>query len=245
MHEQTIVVIPTYNEKENITTLIESIKRMHPRIRIVVVDDDSPDKTGDVVHDLTKKYRDIRLISRTCKKGFASACLDAFATVLTDATIQYVITMDADFSHDPQDIKKLLEKMKEYDIVVGSRYVHGGSIENWSIWRRLLSKYGNIYAHFVMHIPIHDLTTGFVAYRHEILKHIIQRNIESHGYAFLMEIKYVAHMLGARITEVPIIFRERKSGESKLNIQIIREGIATPFRLRIKRGSPNKSSDVL
>lgn len=232
LHAKLAIVIPTYNEKENIRKLIFSLLQLFPASRIFVVDDNSPDGTTEVVRRLALEHEDVKLIWRERKQGLASAYLDAFARILPDDTIEYIATMDADFSHHPQDLLSLLLEAEEHDLVVGSRYVAGGRVSNWSILRRLLSRYANFYASWVTGVPIEDLTAGFVVYHRNILGRILQEFVKSEGYAYQIEMKYLAHRHGAKIKEVPINFRERTTGKSKLGSRVIFEGIVIPWYLR-------------
>lgn len=235
MQEKTAIIIPTYNEKENIETLINKIKKIYPGILVVVVDDNSPDGTAGSVRMLAKKYKKITLIRRWKKIGLASAYQHAFYEILKDENILFIATMDADLSHDPMDLIKLLAASAENSVIVGSRYVKGGRIENWTIKRRLLSKYGNLYARIITGIPVNDMTAGFVVYFHEILRSILKTDIKSEGYAFQIEMKYRAHRAEGLVKEVPITFRERENGVSKLSKKIILEGIITPLQLRFRK----------
>src|SRR3989344_3801315 len=235
MHDQIAVIIPTYNEKENIVSLLKSILEILPSGRIFVVDDSSPDGTAFEVQNLSYEDDRIRLIVRSQKEGLGSAYLDAFARIIPDDSIKYLITMDADFSHDPADLAKFLEHIEAYDLVIGSRYVPGGDVQNWNLSRRILSRVANIYAKTITDVPIADLTAGFVSYEREMLWRILTRFVKSDGYAFQIEMKYLAYQLGARIKEVPITFRERINGKSKLLHGGICEGISTPWQLRLFR----------
>ena len=229
------ITIPTYNEVENIQKLIPAIKQIHPTIRIFVIDDNSPDGTADVVRQLKQDFPGVDLFSRPCKQGLAAAYLDAFEKVLADPAVQCVVTMDGDLSHRPQDLGRLLAGLSTADLVVGSRYVRGGAIENWNLWRRALSRYGNVYARWVTGIPVRDLTGGFVIYRRHVLEKILHHRVMSRDYAFQIEMKYLAHQDGARIVEVPITFCDRGGGVSKLERGVVWEGILRPWHLRFKR----------
>ena len=232
---KTIIVIPTYNETENIAGVVARIEELYPGMRIFIVDDNSPDGTGAVANTLAQKYRGVSVLHRKEKTGIGPAYRDAFVRVCLEENVTYVITMDADFSHDPDDIEKFFTHAGAGDLVIGSRYVHGGRTEDWSLWRRCLSRWGNRYARVVTGTPIRDMTAGFVLYRRELLEQIMQRGITGNGYAFQIEMKYVAHTLGATMEEVPITFKERKQGVSKLERNIITEGIVIPLRLRFGR----------
>lgn len=236
MYEKSAVVIPTYNEKDCIETLLATVRTKYPALRIVVVDDNSPDGTGNMVDSLARRFGGITLISRPKKRGIASAYTAAFTEILKSRSIEYLLTMDADFSHNPDDIPRLLAALeKGNDLAIGSRYVKNGRTENWGLWRRVLSICGNLYARIIAGVPMKDLTTGFVAYRRRIIEHILAKGIRHQGYVCQVEMKFLAHKIGAKLAEVPIIFRERERGTSKMSGAIIAEGIAAPWRLRFRR----------
>ncbi|MBI4050478.1 MAG: polyprenol monophosphomannose synthase [Candidatus Doudnabacteria bacterium] len=232
MENKVAVVIPTYNERENIRALLVHLLKLYPGLRIFVVDDNSPDGTAELVQDIAKNYDSVRLIWRDQKLGLASAYLDAFARIIPDPELEYIVTMDADFSHHPGDLGELLRHALSHDVVVGSRYVGGGAVENWNFWRKFLSKWANMYAELITGVPVADLTAGFVVYRRDILGQILTRFEKSEGYAYQIEMKYLAHKLGAKIKEVPITFRERNSGKSKFTGTVIWEGVFIPWYLR-------------
>jgi dolichol-phosphate mannosyltransferase len=229
------ITIPTYNEVENIQKLIPVIQQTQPSVRIVVIDDNSPDGTADAVKRMQKDIPGLQLICRPNKLGLAAAYLDAFEKLLQDATIEAIISMDGDMSHRPQDLGNLMAAMSRADLVVGSRYVRGGAIENWNLWRRSLSRYGNVYARWVTAVPVRDLTSGFVLYRREVLKKILEQRVVSRDYAFQIEMKYLAYKNDARILEVPITFCDRGDGVSKLERGVVWEGILRPWNLRLSR----------
>lgn len=233
MDNQLAIVIPTYNERENITKLIPTLLGRVPGARIFVVDDNSPDGTAQAVQELARQNEAVRLIWRDQKQGLASAYLDAFARIIPDESIEYILTMDADFSHDPRELPKLLAELADHDLVIGSRYAPGGRVENWGLLRRFISKYANLYAGLVTGVPIRDLTAGFVIYSRLLLGRILVQNIRSDAYGYQIEMKYLAHRAGAKIKEVPITFREREKGRSKFGGRTIWEGIVIPWYLRI------------
>lgn len=225
------IITPTYNERNNIRTLIDRVFALHPDINILVVDDNSPDKTALVVKELQQKYPNLHLKERSGKLGLASAYLEAMQEILRDyPNVRTIITMDADLSHDPAVLSTMLKEIKNYDLVLGSRYIKGGGVRNWVLWRRILSRGGNLYARIVTLSSLHDLTTGFHAYRADLLKKYNLAKIEAAGFAFLIEMKVTAERLGAKIKEVPIIFPGRTDGQSKLSNHIIYEGLFTPWR---------------
>lgn len=235
MQDKLAIVIPTYNEKDNIRKLVVSLSDIFPQARILVVDDNSPDGTAEIVQELSFKNERVRLLWREQKQGLASAYLDAFARILPDESIHYVATMDADFSHNPADLPRLLVHAEKHGVVVGSRYIPGGNVENWSLTRKLMSRMANFYARSITGVPVADLTAGFVVYHRDILGRILRELVKSEGYAYQIEMKYLAHRLGSSIKEVPITFRERAFGESKLSKGVIWEGMHTPWRLRYFR----------
>lgn len=225
------IITPTYNERNNIRALVEQIFTLYPAIHVLVVDDNSPDGTAQVVKELQLKYPNLHLKQRSGKLGLASAYLESFKDVLQEYhNIRTIITMDADLSHDPAIVGTMLREIKTYDLVLGSRYVMGGGVRNWALWRRILSRLGNFYVRMVTISSIHDLTTGFHCYRAELLKRYDLDAIKATGFAFLIEMKITAEHLGARIKEVPIIFPGRTDGQSKLSNHIIYEGLVMPWR---------------
>lgn len=225
------IIIPTYNERNNIRVLVERIFALYPAIQVLVVDDNSPDGTGEVVKELQKKYPNLHLKERAGKLGLASAYLETFEEVLREhPNARAIITMDADLSHDPAVIATMLTEITHHDLVVGSRYVPGGGIENWELWRRLLSLGGNWYTRVVTFVPVHDLTAGFVCYRASLLRRYDFATITAAGYGYQMQMKITAYRIGANIQETPILFKQRVEGESKISNRIIYEGLVVPWR---------------
>ena len=202
----------------------------------MVIDDDSPDGTAGLVKSLMPQFPNLKILERQSKTGLGDAYKDAMSRVLADDEVRAIITMDADGSHDPEYLPIFLEKISQYDIVIGSRYVKGGGTESWEPWRRNLSRFGNLYARTLTGLPLNDLTAGFMCLRREFLKKLDLSKISSTGYSFLIELKYylvVAHR--AKFFEVPIIFRSRFGGESKISNQIIGEGVKTPLKFFWRR----------
>lgn len=231
-----IILIPTYNEKENIKVVIPEILNLYPEISVLVIDDNSPDETAKEVKNLMAKYPNVSLLERQNKTGLGDAYKEAIQKVINDKELRSVITMDADGSHDPKYIKDFLREIAEYDLVVGSRYIKGGGVENWEFWRRMLSKFGNLYVNILIGFKIKDLTAGFICARRELLEKIDFSKIDSSGYAYQIEFKYYCvNILKAKCKEVPIIFKRRREGESKISKQIIREGIITPWKVLSRR----------
>ncbi len=227
------IITPTYNERNNIVALVNAIFSRYPTINILVVDDNSPDGTADVVRDLQTKFPNLHLRERAGKLGLASAYLESFEYLLeTYPDIRSIITMDADLSHDPVVIAAMLEAIEHYDLVLGSRYVRGGSIQDWQLWRLLLSRGGNLYARCISGIPINDLTTGYQCFSAKLLRNERFKGIKANGFAFLMELKMFAYSLDAKILETPIVFKNRVDGVSKISNRIIYEGLIVPWLLR-------------
>lgn len=226
-----IVVIPTYNERKNIGALIKEIFSVVPEIHILVADDNSPDGTAVTVEELIKKYPNLSLLKRPVKNGLGRAYIEAFKKLLTNSETENIITMDADFSHNPKYLPEMLEATKEHDLVIGSRYVKGGGITHWEFWRRLLSRGGNFYVRMILGRKILDWSSGFNCIKVSILRNIDLNKIEFSGYAFLSSLKYFLVKAGVRTKEIPIIFEERRGGKSKISGNIIREGILAPWKL--------------
>jgi dolichol-phosphate mannosyltransferase len=232
---KNVIILPTYNEKENVGNLIPQIFAIVPDIFIVVADDSSPDGTAKVVTELREKYSHLSLISRPQKNGLGKAYIHAFNHVLSDPEVTNIIMMDSDFSHQPKYLPEMLEKSKHYDVVTGSRYIEGGGTEGWELWRRLLSFLGNFYCRTITGMPIKDCTAGFNVIRATLLKKVDFSKIDMSGYAFIMELKYNLYTLGGTFYEVPIIFLNRTGGESKMSSHIINEGVLAPWKMIWKK----------
>lgn len=218
----TYIVVPTFNEAENLPLLAEAIFRLAiDNLNVLVVDDNSPDGTGQIAESLKGKYPGkISVLHRQGKQGLGTAYIEGFRVCLSQGA-EAVIQMDADFSHSPARIEALLEGLGEYDMVLGSRYVAGGSLdEGWAAWRKGLSSFGNLYARLILGLPILDVTGGFRAWRRETLLGIPLERVKSQGYAFQVEMAYITHALGYAIREIPIYFAERERGDSKMSLSI-------------------------
>lgn len=228
------IIIPTYNEKENLQILIPKITNVFKQNnydgRVIIVDDASPDGTGDAARRLGKE-NNVVVISRPCKSGLGSAYILGFKQALLDSDI--IFEMDADNSHDPKDIPSLVEGLKTSDVAIGSRYVPGGAITGWGVYRKMVSKSGNLTAKIFLGMKTNDITTGYRAYKKEALESIDFSEIKSNGYAFQVEILYMASRKGFDILEVPITFRNREIGESKLSRKEIFWFFMTCLRLRM------------
>jgi len=219
---KTSIVIPTYNEKENLPLIIKSLFDLNiPDLNILVVDDNSPDGTGDIADKLKQQYPDrISVLHREGKKGLGTAYLEGFKHCLERGADQ-IVQMDADFSHNPEKVINLLEGLKEKDMVLGSRYVSGGSLDDrWAAWRKGLSSFGNFYARVILRMPIQDVTGGFRAWRRDTLLGIPIDRVKSQGYAFQVEMAYITHLSGFSISEIPIYFADRTRGDSKMSLSI-------------------------
>ena len=227
-----IVIIPTYNERENICDLIKEVFAFAPDAAVLVVDDSSPDGTADAVKELQKKFPRVRLLVRPRKEGLGLAYLDAFARVLAEGNARTIVMMDADFSHDPRYLPDLLRRANTCDMAIGSRYVHGGGIQGWELWRRVLSWAGNLYFRLITGIPVRAGTGGFNAVAAAALARIDLAGLKDFsGYAFIMALKYRLWKSGARLCEMPVLFINRKRGDSKISNHVIREGLLTPWKL--------------
>jgi dolichol-phosphate mannosyltransferase len=227
------IVLPTYDERDSIAPLLSELRaRLGPAARILVVDDDSPDGTAAIVREVAARDPAIELLSRPAKLGLASAYQTALRRVLDEGRDDCVVTMDADFSHHPRYVPALVAATASHDLVIGSRYVAGGGIDNWGARRRLLSLAGNGYARAVTGTPVRDLTAGFTCMRTDFLRTVPFERIEARGYAWLIALKTLFHRRGARIRELPIRFVERRFGRSKLSSNIVYEGLIEPWRIR-------------
>lgn len=231
-----IILLPTYNERENIKFIIPEIFRIVPDIHIIVIDDNSPDGTASEVGKLMFLYPKLSIIERKSKNGLGEAYKDAMSRVIKDKEVRSVITMDADGSHSPKYLPDLLKHIADYDLIIGSRYIEGGGVENWEMWRRNLSKFGNIYAKLLTGLKVDDLTAGFICVRRELLDKLDFDRISSSGYSFTIEIKYyLINNHQAKTIETPILFKTRREGESKISNQIISEGAIVPWKIFLKR----------
>ncbi len=233
--EKVVVVLPTYDEVDNVAHLVPIILKKGPKIKVLVVDDNSPDGTGEVVAKMADENDRIFLLSRPGKMGLGSAYVEGFKWVLAHSDAKYIFEMDADFSHNPDRIPDFIRKMKEgYDVVIGSRYLRGVSVVNWPIRRLMLSYLASRYARFVTGIPLNDQTSGYKCFRREVLEKLDLNKVASDGYAFQIEMNYLAYKQGYQLAETPIIFEERRAGASKISREIVREAMWMVWRLRLK-----------
>ncbi|HKH63606.1 MAG TPA: polyprenol monophosphomannose synthase [Flavitalea sp.] len=231
---EKIVIIPTYNEKENIADIIQAIFSLKENFHVLVIDDSSPDGTADIVRKLQSKYPvELYLEERKGKLGLGTAYIYGFKWAV-ERGFRYIFEMDADFSHNPKDLRRLYEacKIGGADVAIGSRYIKGGGTINWPKDRIFLSKGGSLYTRLITWMPVKDTTAGFVCYKKEVLETINLDQIKFLGYAFQIEMKFAAWKLGFKIKEVPIIFEDRKYGVSKMHKGIVKEGILGVLKLR-------------
>jgi dolichol-phosphate mannosyltransferase len=229
------VIVPTYNETDTIGPLLAELRAvLGPAARVLVVDDSSPDGTGARVREVMARDPAVELLTRPGKLGLASAYQTALRRVLDEGRDDCVVTMDADFSHDPRYVPALVAAAERHDLVIGSRYVAGGGVENWGVHRRVLSRYGNWYARRITGTPVRDLTTGLMCLRADFLRTVPFEALRSKGYAFLIALKTLCHRHGARIAELPIRFVERRQGASKMSADIVYEGLIEPWRIRFR-----------
>ena len=227
-----LVILPTYNEADNLPRIVPSILEQDPRIDVLVVDDDSPDGTGALADDLSQASDRVNVIHRSEKQGLGGAYIEGFRWGLA-RNYDLLFEMDADFSHRPDALPLFIEKARDFDIVLGSRYLDGRvTVINWPMSRLLISFFGSWYARFVTRLPVHDATGGFNCWRREVMESLDFSRIESNGYTFQIELKLRAWRKGFSLTEIPIIFEERESGECKMSKRIVREAIWKVWKLR-------------
>jgi dolichol-phosphate mannosyltransferase len=231
--DKTLVIIPTYNEIDNIEKMIRTLFEMYPAISLLIIEDGSPDGTAQVVKTLQTAFKNLHMIERKGKLGLGTAYITGFRWAL-ERSYEYVFEMDCDFSHDPKQIPDLLEAATTHDLVIGSRYVDGIRIINWPFRRLLLSYCASIYTRAITGIPVFDTTGGFKCFKRSALQSLNFERIISNGYSFQLELNYKIWVKGLKIKEVPIIFYERRDGQSKMGGGIILEAIFAVFRLRLK-----------
>ena len=228
----TIVISPTYNECKNVQSLIELILGKYPEFHLLIVDDSSPDGTANKVKELQADYPNLHLEERPTKDGLGTAYIYGFKWAI-EREYDRIVQMDADLSHDPNDVPRLVNLLDEHDLIVGSRYVEGVSVVNWPIRRLILSYSANLYSRVITGMPIKDSTGGFKAWRREVLEELDLNAVRSQGYSFQIEMNFRTWCKGFRIKEVPIIFVDRTIGESKMSKNIVYEAIFMVWRLRI------------
>ncbi len=232
--EKSLIIIPTYNELENIQKMIPEIFGLYENnLDILVIDDNSPDGTGRFVEELSKNNNRVKIIRREKKSGLGTAYVEGFKFALKN-DYDFIFEMDADFSHDPKEIRNFLKAVKDYDLVLGSRYIAGISVVNWPMRRLILSYLANLYTRIITGLPVKDATGGFKCFRNKVLKSINFEKVKSNGYAFQIEITYKAWKNGFSVFEIPIIFIDRTTGTSKMSKRIVREAIFMVWKLRLR-----------
>jgi dolichol-phosphate mannosyltransferase len=231
--KRTLVVIPTYNEAENIPRIVPRVLEQGEGVEVLVVDDGSPDGTGRLVREMMKTEPRIHLIERAGKLGLGTAYVAGFKYAIASG-VDFVFEMDADFSHNPREIPRFLEQIADHDLVIGSRYANGVRVLNWPIQRLLLSYCANVYTRLITGLPLTDATGGFKCFRRRVLEAIDLDRIKSNGYAFQIEMSYKAWKKGFRLTETPIVFLDRRVGSSKMSRSIIYEAVFMLWSLRLR-----------
>ena len=238
---KTLLIIPTYNEVENLPPLLNEIFKYAPETDILIVDDNSPDGTGELADKISEENASVHVLHRAGKLGLGTAYIAGFKYAIAhdyDAAFE----MDADFSHDPRYLPDFLRAIEDADLVIGSRYIRGGGTPSWSLIRRFISGGGNIFARFMLGIPVHDCTAGYRCYRRRVLETIDLDTIQSQGYAFQIEMVYRTRQHGFKIVETPIIFKDRRVGKSKMSRKIVIEGFTYVIRTRLGIGKKSARS---
>lgn len=235
MKERSLIIIPTFNELENIEKLISTLMTMYAdeAIDILIVDDNSPDGTARRVKELSVENPRIKLLKREMKMGLGTAYCAGFKYAIKEK-YDFIFEMDADFSHDPKEIKNFLIKIQDHDLVIGSRYLTGVNVINWPMRRLMLSYFANYYTHFITGLPIRDSTGGYKCFRREVLEAIDLDKIKSNGYAFQIEMNFKAWKKKFRVAEIPIVFYDRAKGKSKMSRKIVREAVVLVWKLRFR-----------
>lgn len=229
---EALIIVPTYNEKENIAELIRSVLSMDEGLEMLIVDDNSPDGTGEIVDGIEARESRVHVLHRQGKMGLGSAYITGFKWALENTDAKYVFEMDADFSHDPIALPDFLEAMQTNDLVIGSRYLKGITVVNWPLSRLILSCGANIYTRIVTGLPLKDSTGGFKCFRREVLEQLPLDTIKSDGYSFQIEMNFLCWKKGFRMKEIPILFVDRRVGISKMSRSIIWEAAFMVWRLR-------------
>lgn len=230
---KTLIIIPTYNELENLPRLLPEVLSKDESIDVLIVDDNSPDGTAAFVEDQMTTNNRIHLIKRPSKQGLGTAYIAGFKFALKNG-YDFVFEMDADFSHDPKEIPRFLDEIKNADVVLGSRYINGVNVINWPMRRLLLSSFANFYTRSITGMPVHDATGGYKCFRIKVLQAIDLDKVKSNGYAFQIEMSFKAWKKGFKVKEIPIIFVDRVKGKSKMSKKIVREAVTMVWKLRLK-----------
>jgi len=231
--KRCLVIIPTFNEADNLPRLLPTILNLGSHFNILIVDDNSPDGTAKLVKEMQKTEQRIHLIERPGKMGLGTAYVAGFKFALANG-FDYIFEMDADFSHDPAELPRLLAKAEEYDLVIGSRYIEGVNVVNWPMKRLLLSYFANIYTRVITGMPVRDATGGFKCFRRKVLESIDLDAIHSNGYSFQIEMSFKSWRKGFRVCEIPIVFVDRRIGVSKMSKKIVYEAVWMVWRLKLR-----------
>jgi len=231
-NKKALIIFPTYNEKENIERIVLEVLTKDQRLSVLIVDDDSPDGTGQIADRLAAENEKVHVLHRKMKEGLGRAYLAGFDWAI-ERKYDYIFEMDADFSHDPKYLPDFLKAIEEYDLVLGSRYISGVNVVNWPIKRLLLSFYANVYTRIITGLPVRDATGGFKCFRRETLEAIDLAAVRSNGYIFQIEVSMRIWKKGFRIKEIPIVFTDRERGTSKMSKKIVREAIWKVWYLRL------------
>jgi dolichol-phosphate mannosyltransferase len=235
-HPKALIIIPTYNEAENLDPLIAQILALNSCIPldILVIDDNSPDGTGDIADRLSQTHPNVHALHRPGKMGLGTAYVQGFAWA-TERGYDYIFEMDCDFSHHPRYLPTFLEKIRTSDLVIGSRYVKGGRTPDWGLMRKLISRGGNTFARLMLNLKTHDCTGGYRCYRREILEHIPWEDINLQGYGFQVSAVYYVEQMGGKVVEFPIVFEDRRVGQSKMSTKIFIEAFTYVIKMAIQR----------
>lgn len=230
---KTLVVIPTYNEKENLPLIIEAVFNLQDDFTVLIIDDNSPDQTGEIAEKLKKKYAKLQILHRQQKEGLGKAYLDGFQFALQNLDWDYLIQMDADFSHDPQDLFRIKRELQKSHVIVGSRHIKYSRLE-YPWFRKALSFFANTYAKIILDLPIHDCTGGFKGYRKEVIAKIINERYYSSDYAFQTELLFYIKKHGFKVKEIPIVFRDRQKGVSKMSAGNVIDGFWGVIKVKMR-----------
>ena len=231
--KHSLIIIPTYNEAENVSKIIPEVLAQNEGFNVLIVDDNSPDGTANLVKEMQKTNPRVHLIERPSKQGLGTAYVAGFKYALTHG-FDFVFEMDADFSHDPKMLVKLLEKAEQYDLVIGSRYISGVNVVNWPMRRLILSYSANLYTRIITGLPVKDATAGFKCYRRAVLESFNLDSTKSNGYSFQIETNFLAWKHGFRVCEIPIVFTDRREGVSKMSKHIVIEAAWMVWKLKFR-----------
>lgn len=231
--KRALIIFPTYNERENIEKIVHAVLPLDARIHVLIVDDNSPDGTGDLADKLARQQSNVFVLHREKKEGLGRAYIAGFKWAIQEG-FDYIFEMDADFSHGPEYIRDFLREIQNHDLVIGSRYISGVNVINWPMSRLLLSYFANVYTRWITGLPLRDATGGFKCFRREVLEAIDLDDVKSTGYSFQIEMSMRSWKKGFRIKEIPIIFVDRIAGSSKMSRKIVREAIWMVWLLRLR-----------